>query len=269
MALQGFDEAYYLSAKLAALRAVYPEWSTKTTADLKAYLANVGFTPESHYNQHGYTEGLAPNAYFNHAEYKLAKAQELFNRPDSTYVSIAEALAAFEQAWTGDAYLHYLQFGAFEKINPSNAFDASSYLEDKLADLQADSDTAAEWADKEVGDLLAAFEDAGFTPLTHYIAFGEGEGLTVTEVPAGEQVDPDELDPVEGETFTLTTSANNFVGGAGNDTFDAGLVSATTPANDTLTLTDILNGGDGTDVLNVSVEGASNALGGADRKSVV
>lgn len=263
MALQGFDEAYYLSAKLAALRAVYPEWSTKTTADLKAYLANVGFTPESHYNQHGYTEGLAPNAYFNHAEYKLAKAQELFNRPDSTYVSIAEALAAFEQAWTGDAYLHYLQFGAFEKINPSNAFDASSYLEDKLADLQADSDTAAEWADKEVGDLLAAFEDAGFTPLTHYIAFGEGEGLTVTEVPAGEQVDPDELDPVEGETFTLTTSANNFVGGAGNDTFDAGLVSATTPANDTLTLTDILNGGDGTDVLNVSVEGASNALGGA------
>lgn len=61
----------------------------------------------------------------------------------------------------------------------------------------------------------------------------------------------------------LTTSANNFVGGSGNDTFDAGLVSATTPANDTLNLTDVLNGGAGTDVLNVSVEGASNALGGA------
>lgn len=251
MALQGFDEAYYLSAKLSALAGDFPEWATKTTVDLKAYLANVGFTPESHYSQFGYTEGLAPNAYFNHAEYKLAKAWQLFNSPESTYVSIAEALAAFEQAWTGDAYQHYLQYGAFEEINPSNAFDAPSYLADKLADLQADSDTAAEWADKDVDDLLAAFEAAGFTPLTHYIAFGEGEGLTVTEVPAGEQVDPDELDPVEGETFTLTTGTDSITGTTGNDTIN-GTAS-------TLTALDAIDGGAGTDTLLVNDAAAAMA----------
>ena len=37
---------------------------------------------------------------------------------------------------------------------------------------------------------------------------------------------------VPGTTYTLTKDANNFVGTAGNDTFDAGLVSATTPASE-------------------------------------
>lgn len=66
-----------------------------------------------------------------------------------------------------------------------------------------------------------------------------------------------------GTTFTLTTAANVFTGTDNNDTFNAGLVSASTPANDTMNLTDVLNGGAGSDTLNISVEGASNALGGA------
>jgi S-layer protein len=251
MALQGFDEAYYLSAKLAALAVEYPEWATKTTDDLKAFMANVGFTPESHYSQIGYTEGLAPNAYFNHNEYTLAKAQQLFDA--NLYGSISEAQAAFEAAWTGDAYLHYLQYGAAEGINPSNDFDASSYLADKLADLQADSATAADWADKTEADVLAAFTAAGLTPLTHYIAFGEDEGLTVTEVPADEQVDPGELTPTEGEVFTLTTGVDTITGTAANDTING--------SDTTVTGLDVVNGGEGTDTLNISdVAGAAADL---------
>jgi len=54
---------------------------------------------------------------------------------------------------------------------------------------------------------------------------------------------------VAGQTFTLTTSSDNFTGGTGNDTFN-GAVSATA-ADNTLTLTDLMQGGTGSDTLNV------------------
>lgn len=99
MTLQGFDKEYYLNAKLAALRAdpKYAEWSTKTTDDLEAYFENNGMTPEDHYSLYGWKEGLGPNAYFNAEEYKLAKAQDLFDK--NLYLSIEDALEAFEEAW--------------------------------------------------------------------------------------------------------------------------------------------------------------------------
>lgn len=57
-----------------------------------------------------------------------------------------------------------------------------------------------------------------------------------------------------GQTFTLTTGSDNRVGGAGDDTFDAGLSSGSLQ---TLNSSDVLNGGAGTDylvaVLNSSV----------------
>lgn len=186
MALQGFDKDYYLSAKLTALQATYPEWATKTAADLEAFLANVGFTAESHYTTWGWQEGLAPNAYFNQAEYKLAKATQLFNA--NLYVSIEAAMAAFDAAWTTDPYLHYLQYGAAENVNPSNTFDESEYYASKLAALQADPATSAEWTGKTVADLQAFFQAAGLTALGHYIMYGETEGIAVTAVPDGEKV---------------------------------------------------------------------------------
>jgi len=68
----------------------------------------------------------------------------------------------------------------------------------------------------------------------------------------------------QGQTFTLTTSANNFVGTAGNDTFDAGLVDQATPANSTLTAADVLKGGAGIDTLNITGVGTTlDALNGA------
>ena len=52
-----------------------------------------------------------------------------------------------------------------------------------------------------------------------------------------------------GQTFTLTTALNNFSGGSTDDTFN-GSVSATA-ADNTYTVTDRVNGGDGVDALNV------------------
>ncbi len=188
-ALPGFDKAYYLNAKLAALQTnpgTSENWNTKDTALLENLLTSSGFTPESHYMVFGYREGLAPNAYFNAAEYKLAKATDLF--ASGNYDSIAAAQAAFDAKWPYDAYQHYLQYGSKEGINPSNVFDESSYYDSKLISLRANSSTTGEWTSKTAIDLKAAFGSLGITPLQHYITWGAREGIAVTTVPVDERV---------------------------------------------------------------------------------
>ncbi len=172
MSLQGFNETYYLGVKLKSLQSQSSEWVGKSTADLRVALTNAGFTPESHYMTWGYQENLAPNEYFNAAEYSRAKATLLYNEGllthTNTYASIDEAEAAFKAAWSGDVYQHYLQYGSAEGINPSNSFDESSYFASKLALLQADPATQAEWGTKTVVDLQALFKSIGLTALAHY-----------------------------------------------------------------------------------------------------
>ncbi|QCQ21338.1 beta strand repeat-containing protein [Desulfoglaeba alkanexedens] len=251
MALQGFDEAYYLEAKLAALQAdpeYADEWANKTTDDLETFMADLGLTPETHYNLYGWKEGLNPNEYFDQNEYKLAKAKQMVD--DGLYDSMQDALDAFEEAWAQDPYQHYLQYGAEEGINPSNDFDASAYLEAKLADLQADPQYAEEWAGKTVADVQAAIEASGLTPLTHYLAFGKDEGLTAPEVPVDEQVD--ESDLYAGEAFELTTDTDNYTGTDLNDTIE-GVSSALSSAR-TLNPTDQIDGAGGDDTLKVDLQ---------------
>jgi len=179
MALQGFDKAYYLGQKLAELQATETEWVGKTTDFLETVLSNVyGLTAEEHYAQFGWEEGLSPNPYFNAEEYKLAKAQQLFD--SGKYLTVESALAAFESAWQQDPYQHYIKYGAGESINPSNAFDATQYFADKLAALQADPATAADWAGKEAADVQNAFLNAGLTAIEHFMLYGKDEGLTIT-----------------------------------------------------------------------------------------
>ncbi len=263
MALQGFDKTYYLNAKLAALQTTYPEWASKTAADLEAYFANVGLTAEDHYNLYGWKEGLGPNAYFDAEEYKLAKATAMFD--DNLYLSVGDALAAFEAAWGDqDPYLHYLQYGAAEGINPSNDFDSSDYLAAKLAALQADPETAAEWAGKTVDDLEDVFEAAGLTPLTHFVLYGENEGLAAPPVPEDEQVTPgSEIPPVEGETLTLTESVDN-VQIATVNTIDTivGVVDGDNDGNtegSTFSVGDIIEGNGHTVLRLATVEGGDAA----------
>jgi Ca2+-binding RTX toxin-like protein len=62
-------------------------------------------------------------------------------------------------------------------------------------------------------------------------------------------------------TFTLTTgvdSGSKFVGGAGNDTF-TGFIDTGNASTTTLTAGDNLDGGDGTDALNVTITGSGGA----------
>lgn len=202
MALQGFDREFYLDAKLEALQAEYPEWVGKTRADLEQTLEQAGFTAESHYQVHGYLEGLSPNAYFDESEYVYAKATQMFDQGFGA--SIAEAIEIFTEAWPTNPYDHYIAHGGSEGINPSNDFDSSSYLEAKLAQMQADD--PALYGDWTVDQVDQAIQDAGLTPLGHYFMFGIDEGVVPVVVPEDEQVFPDgpEPGPVgDGTNFVL------------------------------------------------------------------
>jgi len=61
---------------------------------------------------------------------------------------------------------------------------------------------------------------------------------------------------VAGQVFTLTTGVDNFTGGNGMDTFNAGN-AGNTAANQTFNTTDVLDGGDGNDTLNVTIGAAT------------
>ncbi len=253
MALQGFDESYYLNAKLAALSASYPEWTGKSSDDLKQFLSSVGMTPEQHYELYGWKEGLNPNALFNGEEYTSYKAQSLFDTMSQGFANIDQARQAFLDAWPQNPYLHYLQFGGAEGadmsgLNPGNGFDSSSYLEAKLAKLQADAATQAAWAGKTTKDLAQVLADNGLTPLTHYLAYGKDEGLTPTPVPAGEQ--PGGSSGTPGQTFVLTEEIDNLTGTANDDTFRGN--------TKTINGGDSIDGGAGVDTFELFPDGGVN-----------
>ena len=98
-----FDEAYYLKAKLAQLKAVGEKdgnGNDYTLTTLKKAIADNGMTPEEHYNAYGRSEGVNPNAYFNEAEYLQAKLEQLHsvNETDAhgnpyTLTTLKEAIA--------------------------------------------------------------------------------------------------------------------------------------------------------------------------------
>ncbi len=182
MALQGFDVNYYLGQKLALLQSqskFATEWSAKSVQDLKGFFESVGLDPEYHYQKYGWLEGLTPNSFFNPREYVEAKAVSLVE--SGAYQTVEAAKAAFNAAWDADPYEHYLMYGWREGVNPSAAFDALAYLEDKLALLQKTDKT---WVGKTVEDLTQVFADFGLTPLTHYLQHGEKEGLVHKAVAA-------------------------------------------------------------------------------------
>ena len=258
MAIPGFDKTFYLNAKLEQLQsdsATAADWAGKDVAFLEARLLNgFGLTAEAHYEQYGYQEDLAPNAFFNPAEYIRAKATDMFNDPASSYLTIDEAAADFVSIWNGNVYNHYLQYGEGENINPSNSFDVSAYLETKLADLQAKEATAAEWAGKSVADVAAAFKASGLTALEHFTKFGQDEGLSAPAVPAEEQVEVDTSVP--GQVFSLTAGADNLTGTENDDTFVAGEeADGNGDFNPALNTVDALDGGLGNDTLRVATEG--------------
>ncbi|WP_404375215.1 beta strand repeat-containing protein [Vreelandella aquamarina] len=256
-----FNTDFYLQNKLEKLQAdpaTASEWQGKSIADVQKAFSDSGLSPLEHYAAYGREEEISPYVYFDISEYADAKAQQLLDNRPGEYADLAAAREAFLNAWEGDLFQHYIQYGASEGINPSKAFDASAYLEEKLAALQA----AGETQYQNIEDVKNAFFDVDLNPLTHFITYGQKEGL---KAPA-EQPDEDQVDdggnggesgggdrtPTPTPTFTIEVSTANVLTFGGTATGEI-TVSIGAPNNEVV----------------FTREGESDRLGAADYGNLV
>jgi len=168
-----------------------------------------------HYNQFGGKELRQPNATFNPQYYAINNSDVLNAVSSGTFASV---------------FAHYQEFGETENRAPNTnlaGFDSAGYL-------AANADVAA-------AVTAGTFSSA----LDHFITFGQNEsreGSGVTEA----------TNP--GSTFSLTSSADGFTGTAQADTFNATLVNEGGVANvQTMNALDSIDGGDGTDTINIQI----------------
>ncbi|MBS0345484.1 MAG: hypothetical protein JSR69_03410 [Proteobacteria bacterium] len=249
-----FDEASYLTSKLAQLKSIGNN-DYANINQLKVAIEAAGYTTYSHFEQFSLVERTNPNDYFNTNEYLAAKAAALNTaayQGKTNWTADTVALALQNAGFTS-AYDHFAKVGWTENVNPSNAFDLSAYLATKAAALNAAAyNGKTDWT---AADVQAAFVAAGVDPVAHYLSTGSTEaGVAVTAVPAAEQV----AAGVAG-TFTLTVGVDQgaaFTGTAGNDTFVADYDVANTAH--TLGALDVLKGGAGTDTLQITDQHAGN-----------
>ena len=203
-----FDESYYLKSKLAQLESVGEKdanGNAYTLDSLKQAISDAGMTPETHYQTYGRTEQLNPNAYFNEAEYLIAKTMQVNSiaQDGRTNWTVDEVKAAIEDIGLTPAE-HYEVYGGHETdakgnlINPSNAFDANAYVAAKLYQLQTSGteEEKAEWAGKTAADVVAAIAENGMSPVSHYEMFGAteanaGDVPLVQTVPVAQRVEND------------------------------------------------------------------------------
>jgi len=244
-----FDEDYYLTSKLSQLQAAgYTQYTT--ILQVKQAILAAGMTVYQHFETYSLVEGTSPNQYFNTQEYLEAKAAQLnsVSYQGSTSWTAQTVAVALANAGFTSAYDHWAQYGWLEGINPSNSFDVSQYLQDK-----------ATQCGMTVAQVTTAFQNAGLNPISHYDAYGHSEGLTVTAVPASEQV--------AGYSYNLTTAidvmtANVFNGslttyytdGKG-PTLNPGdtLTGEANRTDNTLNITDISDNNSGGDYMPVGV----------------
>jgi hypothetical protein len=234
-----FDEYTYLQSKLNQLiSAGQTQYSNVT--QVKAAIEAAGMSVYQHFEKYSLAERTSPNTYFNTQEYLEAKAKQLNTAQGVTTWTADKVALEFQNAGLTNAYEHFSKYGWQEDVNPSNSFDLSSYFDAKAAATG-----------KTVAEVKAAFAAAGLDPIAHYTSYGKGEGIAVTAVPASEQVTPASSSGSTGQTFTLTDAVGeNVVGTAGNDTF-AAIIDGTA---DTLNVGDKIDGGNGTDTLNLYLD---------------
>jgi hypothetical protein len=181
-----FDEDYYLAEKLAQLQSnpnTAEDWADKTTDDVLQAFTDAGLTSYEHYVEYGDDEGLSPNEYFDYGYYVYEEAYQLYEDGKSTsiYDGIRDFLDALDESGM-TAYEHFHLYGWEEGLDPSPSFDVDTYFENKLAQLQSNEDTAADWAGKTVDDLEDYFAELGLDPVQHYIEWGADEGISYSEV---------------------------------------------------------------------------------------
>jgi hypothetical protein len=185
---------------------------TNNTDVLIAISQGIFTSASSHYDLFGGKELRDPNSTFN-ATYYAAQNPDVLN---------AVAAGTFTNVFS-----HYQGFGETESRVPSSAFsgfDSATYLAANT-------------------DVAAAITAGSFTSaLDHYLTFGqsesrEGSGVATTIT--------------TGSTITLTTGVDTLTGTDANDLF-AAINEASINAGDTLSTADTLNGGAGTDTLNIT-----------------
>jgi len=233
-----FNEAYYLTSKLEQLQAS-GETAYTNVLQVKAAIEAAGMTVYEHFSNYSLVEQTSPNQYFNTGEYLAAKAAQ-------AGMTVDALMLAFNAAGFTNAYDHFARHGWLEGVNPSNAFDVSDYLAAKALE-----------SGLTVDEVTTAFVDGGFDPISHYVEYGEAEGVVVTPVPVDEQVAGG-----NGEAFTLTIGEDSgaaFTGTASNDVYDAPLVSDAGTLTATLQDIDVLDGAAGIDTLNATLAGTAVA----------
>ncbi len=152
MAIKGFDSNYFVQALFEYAQENYPAWAAgKDADDLQAAIVewypeaeNFKAAAEAAYVDLGVPFGIAPNGYFDVAEYRLAWAKV---QTQIKLVTEAQALEAYDaelagETYNGDAYAHYLAKGAALGVNPSNDFDDSEYLQNLIDGLGIDTTVA-------------------------------------------------------------------------------------------------------------------------------
>ncbi|MBZ9540451.1 hypothetical protein KGQ90_16150 [Modicisalibacter tunisiensis] len=188
---------------------------------------------EWHYVNYGAAEGRDPNAVFDTSAYLAAN-------PD-----VADAV----EKGIIDPLTHFLQYGAAEGRAPNAEYQAIAEGFDEQAYLDANPDVAA------------AVDNGVFaTGYQHWVLYGEYEearasatyndGTAVTEI----------TQPIIGNATELTTDVDTLTGTAGSDTF-SGVSSALSSAR-TLNAGDSIDGGDGNDTLNVTLDSGFGGFSG-------
>ncbi|PKG54785.1 beta strand repeat-containing protein [Halomonas sp. MES3-P3E] len=162
-----------------------------------------------------------------------------------------------------DAEEHYLNSGMEEGINPSPEFDTNAYLNAKLEQLQGE-EFEGQYANLTVEGLIEIFQENGLTALDHYNQYGINEEIEAS-VPA---------EAVEGAAFDLTSGTDTLVASDAeleegeeavrttelNDTING--VASALSAQRTLDTSDSIDGGEGEDTLNVSVNSSFTGFTG-------
>ncbi|KON81102.1 hypothetical protein PA01_05285 [Azoarcus sp. PA01] len=170
-------------------------------------------TPIEHFVQIGAARGDKPNADF-----------------DPTFYANQYADLKGQGFDAADLIYHFVRYGLDEGRAQSTTylnFDGEAYLA-----ANPDVKTYVEDNLDQFGGSLTN------GAIAHFVKFGEAEGRVSPGI-------------VTGETFTLTTGADNIVGTAGNDTINALTVKADGTDATTLTAFDSIDGGAGNDTLNI------------------
>lgn len=254
MPIPGFDVDYFVSALYEFAQEKYGEWAEGKSEDDVAELivnsypdaADLDEAAQLFFVDFGSSWGIAPNAYFDAGEYRQAWANAQVDQNYAFTTEKALELYDAEVSEIGGHYAHYLAKGAALGVNPSNDFDESDYLQSLIDGLEIDI---------TVDELRLLAIESGFTPLDFFVSFPEFQD-EYPAIPVGEDeavnviVTPPQNNA--GQTFTLTNVADAIPGLVGSkdstDTSGDDIIVAT---DVTLTAGDIINAGEGKDVLRV------------------